>query len=819
MSVGVVLVTASGHTASAADVFAWGAPKAVGQGLRYGAPASFTRLSCPSAGLCVGVDDLGDVVSSTDPAGGTSAWIPASVDAGTALIGLSCPSASLCVAVDSLGRVLTSADPGGGATAWQASAVDTTGGGLADVSCPTVSLCVAVDGHGRVLTSTAPAGGVAAWALSDIGAGVLKSVSCPSVSLCVAAGAGTAWVSADPAGGAGAWKAQPLPIPASFSSPYTPPSAAADGVSCPSSGLCVIGAVVTWIPPCVDPYHGECLGGGGEPVPSPVTYLSTDPAQRLWTIASTSYEARQASCRAPSLCVLAGGRDGVLTSTDLTTPNPTFTAADVGLDVLSVACPKSAPCLAAGQADTPGSRTSPDLATAATPEGGAGAWTAARIAGTVDMPSSASCPSASLCAAVDTSGNVLTATDPGGHAAAWSAGHVEPADSLIALNAISCPTPSLCVAADTAGNVLTSTSPSARAASWQLAHIVDEAPGAAGLTGISCPSTALCVAVDAAGKVLSSTDPARGAGAWQVVSDRRFRGAAAISCASPSLCVAVTGSGRAMVSTHPGGRAGAWSSARLLDAYSPLAAVACPSARLCVAVDSYGVAVASARPAAGARTWQSAQPVPLLTSGLSCAGTGLCVAFGDATTGGGALGVSTTYRTGGYLSWSLSHAEASSPRSITALACPSDTVCVALDDHGNALAGRLIGSSGPSRAALRARLRRILAPPGRVSGHAGFYTLSLRVPPVPGDLAIDWYAMPSGLASRRHRHRILVAAGEQTFAGSDLNRQESIVVALTREGRRLIGRQPRRRLLAECTFTPEAGQPIRARRSFTISRR
>src|SRR2546421_31712 len=70
--------------------------------------------------------------------------------------------------------------------------------------------------------------------------------------------------------------------------------------------------------------------------------------------------------------------------------------------------------------------------------------------------------------------------------------------------AISCPSISLCIAVDEWGNVLTSTNPTGGAGAWNVA------PASAGtgpLEGVSCASTSLCVAVDNTGVVITSTDP------------------------------------------------------------------------------------------------------------------------------------------------------------------------------------------------------------------------------------------------------------------------------------------------------------------------
>ncbi len=71
-------------------------------------------VSCPSSGLCVGVDNFGNVVTSSNPTGGAGAWAVTNVVGANFMTGVSCPSSSLCVAVDGGGNVVTSSNPTGG---------------------------------------------------------------------------------------------------------------------------------------------------------------------------------------------------------------------------------------------------------------------------------------------------------------------------------------------------------------------------------------------------------------------------------------------------------------------------------------------------------------------------------------------------------------------------------------------------------------------------------------------------------------------------------------------------------------------------------
>jgi hypothetical protein len=85
-------------------------------------------VSCPSSGLCVAVGDDGEVLTSTNPTGGTNAWTSAVADppfgehygkTQPSLTAVSCPSANLCVAGDDAGNVLFSTEPSGGTSAWK----------------------------------------------------------------------------------------------------------------------------------------------------------------------------------------------------------------------------------------------------------------------------------------------------------------------------------------------------------------------------------------------------------------------------------------------------------------------------------------------------------------------------------------------------------------------------------------------------------------------------------------------------------------------------------------------------------------------------
>jgi hypothetical protein len=337
-------------------------------------------------------------------------------------------------------------------------------------------------------------------------------------------------------------------------------------------------------------------------------------------------------------------------------------------------------------------------------------WSAPRLAddalpfGDVNEMSGVSCPSASLCVAVDIEGQAVTSTDPTGGSSAWTAalidrpGVVEGEGRL--LTGVSCPAVSLCVAVNANGDVLTSTDPSGGGDAWEISHI----NGTSSLTGVSCPSVSLCVAVGGNGDVISSTNPTGGASAWSLVHvgpEQPYL--SGISCPSQSLCVAV-GSGEIVSSGDPTGGASAWSAKRLglLGPFGSLQGVNCPSQSLCVAVTgetrseggksvAYGDVLTSTNPTEGVASWRltNVDHESWLDS-VSCASVSLCVAVDS---GGNAF--TATDPTGGSSAWSAAHVDEPTPvfprGPVLTVSCPSASLCVAGDESG-----RVVTSSDPA---------------------------------------------------------------------------------------------------------------------------
>ena len=219
-------------------------------------------------------------------------------------------------------------------------------------------------------------------------------------------------------------------------------------------------------------------------------------------------------------------------------------------------------------------------------------------------------------------------------------------------------------------------------------------PTGDGFTALSCPAPTLCVAADNDGRILTSSNPSGGPSAWQVAqveprvrNPLERRGVGLLSCPSVSLCVGVDyndyGVG-ILTSTNPAGGAGAWTRAKVASgSFLEFINLSCPSAQLCVALNSDSAVVRSTDPTAGIGSWsvvRSMIPLGNVPVVFTCGGSLLCVSDGDV----GAI--DTLYGTpSGQVH--LATASVDGYNSVTAVACPSPTECIALDFGGNLLVG------------------------------------------------------------------------------------------------------------------------------------
>jgi hypothetical protein len=376
---------------------------------------------------------------------------------------------------------------------------------------------------------------------------------------------------------------------------------------------------------------------------------------------------------------------------------------------------------------------------------------------------SISCPSSSLCVAVDRTGRVLSGDPLGG--SGWNARSIAGAG---ALDSVSCASAALCVAVDESGQLSTSTDPAG--GSWTPAVSVD----AHALAGVSCPTASLCVAVGKAGEVLSSGRPAEGvAAAWSppahIDGETPLSG---VSCTGETLCVAVDAEGGALASGSPA-TSSSWHSLGF-DLTHSLSGVSCGTVALCVA-DGAGEVFASAQPGSQSPTWTSTAIDSVPLSAISCESAGLCVAVD-----GGSHTFTSDDASSVLPGWSESSGGPGG--SATAISCLSEGRCVAANAAGQSIAGTLpppaLSTGSPTEVAQTAATVSGAVDPqdapltycrfeyGKTSGYG--QSVPCSATPGPGSAMVAVSAQIPGLAAASTYHYRL-AAGSATGSalGSD----------------------------------------------------
>jgi hypothetical protein len=286
-----------------------------------------------------------------------------------------------------------------------------------------------------------------------------------------------------------------------------------------------------------------------------------------------------------------------------------------------------------------------------------------------------SCPSVSLCVAVDGNGNALYSTSPA--AGTWSTPVL--IDSGHSFTAISCPSTTLCFATDNHGSVYSSTAPASTAA-WTPEAIGD---GTTQLNGIACPSTTLCVVVDNVGDVLTSATPGTpGSPSWTKtpVDVSPVHPITAISCPTTSLCVAADNFGDALVPATP--TSSSWPGIQLTGDV-PVLALSCNSSAACLLAASDGTVYDTANISASSVTWSwtdidNGNPL----TAASCSDVGDCV-VADGT---GAVLESDNAASGQPL-WTQTTIDSGHP--LTGVSCLSAGLCVATDNRGYTMSATL----------------------------------------------------------------------------------------------------------------------------------
>jgi hypothetical protein len=477
------------------------------------------------------------------------------------------------MATDNFGDILTTTNPTGGPSAWQTTNVGVEA--LFEPTCPSSSLCVVADSEGDVLTSTEPTGSASAWhkvehlAVNSGSTAGFVGISCPTTSLClmVEGGSGNIFTSTEPTGGASAWQRTEL-------------NKVATAASCVTASFCVLGDLT-------NPEEIAVVGDGGNGI---LTATSPTGGASSWTSTSLNTDGNNrpsaVACPASQLCVVGDRSGHIVTSTKPAAGANAWTVShlEVFTPIYALSCPSTALCVAINEGA--------DVLTSTDPGGGAGAWKITSEYPTIPLGvHSLACPATNLCVAVGEAA-VVTSTHPL-VPGTWQTSQVESfSKATERLTAVSCPTTALCVATDNKGNVLTATSPTGGVPAWSIAH-VDSMVGTFGQEGelvdVSCAATTFCVANDTSGHIFSSTDPTGGASAWHAVFTNTNGNIGDIACLSAQLCVGagytngggseckdatITEGGTSWTLTPDCGYSGG--------------AIACPSTTLCVALDEEG---------------------------------------------------------------------------------------------------------------------------------------------------------------------------------------------------------------------------------------
>jgi hypothetical protein len=280
------------------------------------------------------------------------------------------------------------------------------------------------------------------------------------------------------------------------------------------------------------------------------------------------------------------------------------------LFLLNVSCPTAEFCAASGTQNL--------IATSTDPTGGPAAWHTV-YAGEgrneeTPMPvissrqvQGISCPSARLCVAVTTLGQIYSSTEPTGPASAWNVDELKPTGQNIHLYGVSCPTESFCVAVSgrrvNTGKVFTTSDPTGPASAWQEADLGETLD----LRAVSCASATLCVAAGANGELVASRDPAGGAAAWSIVGQPGGGGLQSIDCVL-GLCLSGNGTGSLLAASEPTSLA-SWSVAPGGGSVQ-ITGSACATPTACLAVDSNGDVIVSTEPAGPRPAWTSTNVRP-----------------------------------------------------------------------------------------------------------------------------------------------------------------------------------------------------------------
>ena len=362
--------------------------------LRRASYQSCTRLAFCAALFLTALTGFTQVKAAAAGASGLQ-WSSTAVEVGQQYQtqALSCITPTSCVALDSLGNVLVTSNPGGGPTAWRRFPLP---GSYfyptAPLACDSVSFCIATGAAGNVAVSSNPGGGTASWMSYQLSIGpddaLINGAECVNTSFCVAVGSNplttkaAVWATANPLAGPSAWSEHDLPSSGSFSSSGF---FSAYAVSCPTTSMCIV------------------TGDNG------FAAESTDPLSGTWnayTADSTAIDS--ISCPTSTLCVGSDQSGQVVATTSPTSaqgwatvlPASSAGGAVFGGEAGLVRC--SGTFCGVSTNNVVAVSNSPLLS---------GSW-AESIAGTAGQFLGFTCPTAGWCAGTDYDSNIWIGTIP-----------------------------------------------------------------------------------------------------------------------------------------------------------------------------------------------------------------------------------------------------------------------------------------------------------------------------------------------------------------------------------------------------------------------
>jgi hypothetical protein len=293
-----------------------------------------------------------------------------------------------------------------------------------------------------------------------------------------------------------------------------------------------------------------------------------------------------------------------------------------------------------------------------------------------------SCPTTTLCVAIDEAGTVVTTSNPASHP--W---HVTKIDQQSPAS-LGCAhgSPTVCVVGDGIFNLVTSSNP--LSGPWNI-NTSTENNLNSHASAISCSKTTFCVVGGSRGDLIVSTTPTT---AWPPTSTTdNGNYITSVDCTpGTTFCAAFDDAGNMLTNADASnaidqpGDLGTWTSKTIdappADAIVWGGYVSCPKTSLCVMADEAGNVFTSTNPTGGGATWKETTGVDPggQFASISCAaGTSFCVAVGKT------VAAWSSNPTGGKSAWSKATVDPAG--SLFSVSCPSSKLCVAVDQTGHAL--------------------------------------------------------------------------------------------------------------------------------------